>query len=342
MDWNDPDELRRLRDLLARRPAAGDDDRGRRAARSPTPSRCSSGGSGCPTSAASYFTFSNENNDLIWGFLAECHRRGWIYKGHDSMPWCARCGTGPVADGDERGLPGPRGPRPDGPVPARRPARASRCSSGRRRRGRWPRTSPRRSARTSRYVRVRQGDDELLARQGHAQDRRSSARSRSLEERPGPRAGRLALRAARSTTLPAVRRPSPRASADAPTGRTSTGSCPGPRSARTRGPASSTSRPAAAPRTSSSARRSGCRSIGADRRGRPLLRGLRLADRPRRARRRRRDRRRPRARGPSSTASSRTATATRTAGAAGRRCCSGSSTSGSSRWARSTTSRARR
>ncbi|HSL34192.1 MAG TPA: class I tRNA ligase family protein, partial [Candidatus Limnocylindrales bacterium] len=42
----------------------------------------------------SYFTFSNENNDLIWGFLAECHRRGWIYKGHDSMPWCPRCGTG--------------------------------------------------------------------------------------------------------------------------------------------------------------------------------------------------------------------------------------------------------
>ncbi len=42
----------------------------------------------------SYFTFSNENNDLIWGFLAECHRRGLVYKGHDTMPWCARCGTG--------------------------------------------------------------------------------------------------------------------------------------------------------------------------------------------------------------------------------------------------------
>ncbi|HET7677216.1 MAG TPA: class I tRNA ligase family protein, partial [Candidatus Limnocylindrales bacterium] len=28
------------------------------------------------------------------GFLAECHRRGWLYKGHDSMPWCPRCGTG--------------------------------------------------------------------------------------------------------------------------------------------------------------------------------------------------------------------------------------------------------
>src|SRR5690348_7698987 len=49
---------------------------------------------GMPDVGGSYFTFSNENNDLIWGFLKECHRRGWIYKGHDSMPWCPRCGTG--------------------------------------------------------------------------------------------------------------------------------------------------------------------------------------------------------------------------------------------------------
>ena len=47
-----------------------------------------------PDLGGSYFTFSNENNDLIWGFLAECHRRGWLYKGHDTMPWCTRCGTG--------------------------------------------------------------------------------------------------------------------------------------------------------------------------------------------------------------------------------------------------------
>ncbi len=47
-----------------------------------------------PEVGGSYFTFSNENNDLIWGFLAECHRRGWLYKGHDTMPWCPRCGTG--------------------------------------------------------------------------------------------------------------------------------------------------------------------------------------------------------------------------------------------------------
>jgi isoleucyl-tRNA synthetase len=49
---------------------------------------------GMPELGGSYFTFSNENNYLIWSFLAECHRRGWLYKGHDTMPWCARCGTG--------------------------------------------------------------------------------------------------------------------------------------------------------------------------------------------------------------------------------------------------------
>ena len=42
----------------------------------------------------SYFTMSDENNYTIWHFLKSCHERGWIYKGHDSMPWCPRCGTG--------------------------------------------------------------------------------------------------------------------------------------------------------------------------------------------------------------------------------------------------------
>jgi isoleucyl-tRNA synthetase len=42
----------------------------------------------------SYFTMSDENNYTIWHFLKTCHERGWIYKGHDSMPWCPRCGTG--------------------------------------------------------------------------------------------------------------------------------------------------------------------------------------------------------------------------------------------------------
>ncbi|HYU48527.1 MAG TPA: class I tRNA ligase family protein [Candidatus Limnocylindria bacterium] len=93
MDWNDPDELRRLRDLLAVDPAAQATTQGT-AGRVTDSVEMLVGRLGMPDVGGSYFTFSNENNDLIWGFLAECHRRGWIYKGHDTMPWCARCGTG--------------------------------------------------------------------------------------------------------------------------------------------------------------------------------------------------------------------------------------------------------
>jgi isoleucyl-tRNA synthetase len=93
MDWNDPDELRRLRDLLAADPAATATIQG---PDGPVTDAVEMlvGRLGMPEVGGSYFTFSNENNDLIWGFLKEVHRRGWLYKGHDTMPWCARCGTG--------------------------------------------------------------------------------------------------------------------------------------------------------------------------------------------------------------------------------------------------------
>ncbi len=42
----------------------------------------------------SYYTMSDENNYTIWVFLKRCWENGWIYKGHDVMPWCPRCGTG--------------------------------------------------------------------------------------------------------------------------------------------------------------------------------------------------------------------------------------------------------
>jgi isoleucyl-tRNA synthetase len=93
MDWNDPDELRRLRDLLAEDPAQVTTIQG--TAGPVTDSvEMLVGRLGMLEIGGSYFTFSNENNDLIWGFLAEVHRRGWLYKGHDTMPWCPRCGTG--------------------------------------------------------------------------------------------------------------------------------------------------------------------------------------------------------------------------------------------------------
>ncbi|MFA9288856.1 MAG: class I tRNA ligase family protein [Weeksellaceae bacterium] len=41
----------------------------------------------------SYFTMNEENNFMIWHFLKECFQHGWIYKGHESVPWCPRCET---------------------------------------------------------------------------------------------------------------------------------------------------------------------------------------------------------------------------------------------------------
>ena len=41
----------------------------------------------------SYFTMTDTNISHIWGFLKECNARGWLYRGHRSMPWCPRCGT---------------------------------------------------------------------------------------------------------------------------------------------------------------------------------------------------------------------------------------------------------
>jgi len=41
----------------------------------------------------SYFTMTDENNYMIWHFLKTCYENGWIYKGHESVPWCPRCET---------------------------------------------------------------------------------------------------------------------------------------------------------------------------------------------------------------------------------------------------------
>jgi isoleucyl-tRNA synthetase len=93
MDWNDPADLLKLRDALAKDPATPVTING---ANGPVsgPAEQLIGRLGTPEVGGSYFTFSDENNDLIWTLLAKCHERGWLYKGSDSMPWCARCGTG--------------------------------------------------------------------------------------------------------------------------------------------------------------------------------------------------------------------------------------------------------
>ena len=41
----------------------------------------------------SYHTSSDKNNYTIWEFLKLINEKEWLYKGHDSVPWCPRCGT---------------------------------------------------------------------------------------------------------------------------------------------------------------------------------------------------------------------------------------------------------
>ncbi|MDP3995952.1 MAG: isoleucine--tRNA ligase [bacterium] len=41
----------------------------------------------------SYYTMSDDNNYAIWSFLKKCYEKELLYKGHDVVPWCPRCGT---------------------------------------------------------------------------------------------------------------------------------------------------------------------------------------------------------------------------------------------------------
>ena len=40
-----------------------------------------------------YLTFSDNNIEYIWRFLATLNERGWLYLGHRATEWCPRCGT---------------------------------------------------------------------------------------------------------------------------------------------------------------------------------------------------------------------------------------------------------
>ena len=93
MDWDDPSTLNALGASLE----AGED-----AVTITTPNggevtdnpAAVIGKLGSAEYGGSYFTFSTENNYTIWAFLKQCHDEGFIYRGTDVMPWCARCGTG--------------------------------------------------------------------------------------------------------------------------------------------------------------------------------------------------------------------------------------------------------
>jgi len=92
MDWNDPDHLRWLADRLMEDPSqiiTVDGPEG------PVTDSVEQivGRLGLAELGGSYFTFSNENNYMIWTFLKKCWQNGWLYRGADVMPWCPRCAT---------------------------------------------------------------------------------------------------------------------------------------------------------------------------------------------------------------------------------------------------------
>jgi len=93
MDWDDPDHLRRLADAVVEEPSQRITVEGPMGPVTDTVEQIV-GRLGMPEMGGSYFTFSNENNYMIWSFLKKCWQRGWLYRGADVMPWCWRCATG--------------------------------------------------------------------------------------------------------------------------------------------------------------------------------------------------------------------------------------------------------
>ena len=93
MDWNDPDQLRWLAELLETDPLQVITVQGPEGPFTDTVEQVV-GHLGLAELGGSYFTFSNENNYMIWTFLKKCWQKGWLYRGVDVMPWCPRCATG--------------------------------------------------------------------------------------------------------------------------------------------------------------------------------------------------------------------------------------------------------
>jgi isoleucyl-tRNA synthetase len=93
MDWNDLDQLNWLADKIIKEPTEVITVDGPEGPVSDTVENIV-GRLGLPELGGSYYTFSNENNYMIWRALKICYDNGWLYRGADSMPWCPRCATG--------------------------------------------------------------------------------------------------------------------------------------------------------------------------------------------------------------------------------------------------------
>ncbi|MCJ7739020.1 MAG: class I tRNA ligase family protein, partial [Anaerolineae bacterium] len=93
MDWNDPQELQNLADGMAHDPDEVIVVNGPLGPVTDTVEGLVAR-LGLPEMGGSYYTFSTENNYMIWTFLKKCWEKGLLYRGTDVMPWCPRCGTG--------------------------------------------------------------------------------------------------------------------------------------------------------------------------------------------------------------------------------------------------------
>ena len=92
MEWNDPDNLRMLADKILQDPMQVITYTGPAGIITDTVEQVVAR-LGLAELGGSYFTFSNENNYIIWTFLKKCWENGWLYQGADVMPWCPRCAT---------------------------------------------------------------------------------------------------------------------------------------------------------------------------------------------------------------------------------------------------------
>ena len=186
-----------------------------------------------------YFTFSDTNIEYIWRFLKIVDERGWLYVGHRATEWCPRCGTS--LSQHELTQSGVYQEKSDPSLFVRfplldRPGESVVV---------WTTTPWTLPANVAAAVNP-EGE------YGLRRERRVGARGALPRRAPSSGACR-GVGARRAALRGAVRQPRRRARAS------STASSPGTRSRSRRAPGSSTSRPAAAARTSSSAARSGCR-----------------------------------------------------------------------------------
>ncbi len=92
MDWNKPEVLRDLAAKLLEDPLQVITVQGSEGEVTDTVEQVI-GRLGLLEMGGSYFTFSNENNYMIWKFIKKTWEKGWLYRGADVMPWCPRCAT---------------------------------------------------------------------------------------------------------------------------------------------------------------------------------------------------------------------------------------------------------